>query len=108
MSDDAAVLDAIFAHHGVRRPWAPMAATGIANRIYATDDVVLRVAVGSEESISDARTESIAAPAARAADEPESRMLWNRADMALGCLEIDPRQTETLRELLPFILPPTC
>jgi aminoglycoside phosphotransferase (APT) family kinase protein len=67
VSDDAAAIDAIFARHGVRGSWAPMAATGIANRIYATNDVVLRVAVGSEESISDARTESIASPAARAA-----------------------------------------
>src|ERR1044071_2922285 len=67
VSDDAVVIDAIFTRHGERGPWAPMAATGIANRIYATDDVVLRVAVGSEESISDARTESIASPAARAA-----------------------------------------
>jgi aminoglycoside phosphotransferase (APT) family kinase protein len=41
-------------------------ATG-ANRIYATADVVLRVATDHPEAIADARTESIAAPAARQA-----------------------------------------
>jgi aminoglycoside phosphotransferase (APT) family kinase protein len=60
-------VDAILSHHGVRGPWQELPATGIANRIYATDDLVLRVAVEGSEALNDARTESVAAPIARAA-----------------------------------------
>jgi aminoglycoside phosphotransferase (APT) family kinase protein len=41
--------------------------TGIANRIYATAAVVLRVATDHPDAVADARTESVAAPVARAA-----------------------------------------
>ena len=59
--------DAIFAAHGIAGSWRRLQATGMANRIYATDDVVLRVATDHPEAIVDARTESVAAPVARAA-----------------------------------------
>jgi aminoglycoside phosphotransferase (APT) family kinase protein len=42
-------------------------ATGIANRIYATRNVVLRVATDHQDAIADALTESIAAPIAQQA-----------------------------------------
>jgi aminoglycoside phosphotransferase (APT) family kinase protein len=60
-------VDAILAHHGLRGSWQELPATGIANRIYATRDVVLRIARDCSEAIEDARTESVAAPVARAA-----------------------------------------
>jgi aminoglycoside phosphotransferase (APT) family kinase protein len=60
-------VDTILSHHGLHGPWQELPATGIANRIYATDDLVLRVAVEGSEALNDARTESVAAPAARAA-----------------------------------------
>ena len=65
--DAADPVDKILSHHGICGPWAPLHATGLANRIYATADVVLRVATDHPEAIEDARTESIAAPVARAA-----------------------------------------
>jgi len=60
-------VDAILAHHGLRGPWQQLPATGIANRIYATDDLVLRIAMEGQEALDDARTESVAAPVAGAA-----------------------------------------
>jgi hypothetical protein len=60
-------VDKILAAYGVSGPWQRLKATGIANRIYATKDVVLRVATDHPDAIVDARTESIAAPVARAA-----------------------------------------
>jgi aminoglycoside phosphotransferase (APT) family kinase protein len=60
-------VDEILAHHGCQGPWQPLPATGVANRIYATQELVLRIAVESEEALKDARTESVAAPVARAA-----------------------------------------
>ena len=60
-------VDAILAHHGIEGPWQPLKATGLANRIYATRDVVLRIATDHPDAIVDARTESVAAPVARAA-----------------------------------------
>lgn len=60
-------VDAILAHHGLQGPWQQLPATGIANRIYATNDLVLRIAVEGPEALDDARTESVAAPVARAA-----------------------------------------
>ncbi len=60
-------VDAILAAHSIPGPWTELPTTGVANRIYATADVVLRIAGEHAESISDARTESVAAPAARAA-----------------------------------------
>lgn len=64
---EAASVNAIFLHHGIAEPWAPLAATGIANRIYATSSVVLRIATDHPEALGDARTESVAAPVVHAA-----------------------------------------
>lgn len=65
MTDDP--VDAMLARHGVRRPWTALPSTGIANRIYATEGVILRVATDNPDAVSDARTESVAAPLARLA-----------------------------------------
>jgi aminoglycoside phosphotransferase (APT) family kinase protein len=64
------VVDAIFTHHGMPGAWTPLPVTGVANRIYATRDVVLRVATDHPEAVPDARTESVAAPVARASGLP--------------------------------------
>ncbi len=75
--DDAFVdpVDAILALHGFAGPWTSLPATGVANRIYATDKIVLRVATEHPEAIADARTESVAAPIARAAGIKTPRLL---------------------------------
>ena len=64
---DSSVVDAIFARHGMSGPWKALPSHGLANRIFATDDVVLRVATDHPDGVPDARTESVAAPVARAA-----------------------------------------
>lgn len=105
MKPHPALVDALFARHGVRGPWTELQATGVANRIYGTRDVVLRLATDHRDALADARTESIAAPAARAAgiltprliafddsrtliDRPFS--LWERVHgETLGLLELD-------------------
>ena len=46
----------MFARHGVSAPWGALPATGVANHIFATQDVVLRVATGHRHGVSDART----------------------------------------------------
>ncbi len=61
------LIDEMFARHGVSGPWAALPSTGLANRIFATRDVVLRVATDHPDGVVDARTESVAAPVARAA-----------------------------------------
>ena len=53
----------------------PLNATGLANRVYATADVVLRVATDHPDAVPDARTESVAAPAARGAGIRTPRLL---------------------------------
>jgi len=68
-------VDAILAHHGVSGPWQELPATGIANRIYATDDIVLRIAVDCSEALEDARTESVAAPVALSAGVRVPRLI---------------------------------
>lgn len=68
-------VDDILRHHGVLAPWTVLPATGVANRIYATRDVVLRVATDHPEALPDARTESVAAPIARAAGVRTPRLL---------------------------------
>jgi aminoglycoside phosphotransferase (APT) family kinase protein len=68
-------VDDILACHGVRGPWKTLKATGVANRIYATKDVVLRIAMDNAEAIADARTESVAAPVALAAGVLTPRLL---------------------------------
>ena len=105
-SDPRDAIDAIFAAYGIRQAWAPLESTGLANRIYATRDVVLRVATNHPDAVPDARTESVAAPAARAAgvltprliafddsrtivDRPFS--LWERvAGETLGLARLEP------------------
>jgi len=52
-----------------------MRATRVANRIYATRDVVLRIATEHSDAVGDARTESVAAPVARAAGVLVPRLL---------------------------------
>jgi Ser/Thr protein kinase RdoA (MazF antagonist) len=59
-------VSAIFARHGVRGAWQPLPALGIANHIFATDDVVLRIATDHPQARPDAYTEIVAAPVARA------------------------------------------
>ena len=108
---EPAHIDAMFALHGIRGRWSPLPTTGLANRVYATHDVVLRVATDHVEAVPDARTESVAAPAAHAAgirtprliafddsralvDRPWS--LWERVHGAtLGMLE--PSQEQLAR-----------
>jgi aminoglycoside phosphotransferase (APT) family kinase protein len=68
-------VDDMLACHGVRGPWEALKATGVANRIYATKDVVLRVAMDNAEAVADARTESVAAPVALAAGVLTPRLL---------------------------------
>jgi hypothetical protein len=60
-------VDEILEAYGLSGPWQPLEPTGVANRIYATQNVVLRVATDHPDAIVDARTESIAAPVARQA-----------------------------------------
>lgn len=60
-------VDEILAAHGISGPWQRLESTGVANRIYATQEVVLRVATDHPDAVVDARTESIAAPVAREA-----------------------------------------
>jgi aminoglycoside phosphotransferase (APT) family kinase protein len=67
MNLDSGAVDAMFARHGVPGPWEPLPSLGLANRIFATRDVVLRVATDHPDGVPDARTESVAAPVARAA-----------------------------------------
>ena len=110
---DSATVSALFGRYGFTEPWIELPATGVANWIYATEAVVLRVAANHGDSVSDARTESVAAPAARAAgirtpemlafddtrelvDRPYS--LWER--LHLETLGLMPASAETLRRLL--------
>ena len=57
-------VDDILVAHGLNGPWETLPQTGLANRIYATKDVVLRIAKDHDEALRDARTESLAAPIA--------------------------------------------
>jgi hypothetical protein len=75
MTLDPSDVDAIFARHGVAGPWAPLPSLGLANRIFATRDVVLRVATDHPDGVADARTESVAAPVARAAGVLTPRLM---------------------------------
>jgi aminoglycoside phosphotransferase (APT) family kinase protein len=71
--DDA--IEAMFRAHGVAGAWEVLPATGVANTIYGTKDVVLRVATDHPDGVSDARTESVAAPVALAAGIRTPRLL---------------------------------
>ncbi len=65
----------MFSAYGVHGAWEPLPSHGIANWIYATGDVVLRVATDHPDGVPDARTESVAAPAAHAAGILTPRMI---------------------------------
>lgn len=109
---DQELVNAIFTLYGITGQWSPMLATGVANHIYATEQVVLRIATDYPEAISDARTESIAAPVAYAAgiltprliafddsrtliDRPFS--LWERVQgQTFGLLNLDHNQSANL------------
>jgi len=69
------LVDAIFARHGITGSWEPLVSTGVANWIYGTREVVLRVATDHPDGVPDARTESVAAPAAYAAGILTPRMI---------------------------------
>jgi aminoglycoside phosphotransferase (APT) family kinase protein len=69
------LIEAMFARHGVSGPWEELPSTGVANWIFATNDVVLRVATDHPEAVPDARTESVAAPAARTAGVLTPRLI---------------------------------
>jgi aminoglycoside phosphotransferase (APT) family kinase protein len=60
-------VDTILRAFGIREPWMMLPATGVANRIYATPSLVLRIATDHPDAVADARTESVAAPVAYAA-----------------------------------------
>jgi hypothetical protein len=83
----------ILAHHGIPGPWEALTITGVANHIYATSDVVLRIATDHPEAVEDARTESVAAPIARAAGVlvPRPRLFWceNVGDLSVSFGEAD-------------------
>jgi len=68
-------IDKILEVCGISGPWEPLDATGVANRIYATKDFVIRVAREHPEALRDARTESIAAPVAYEAGLLTPRLL---------------------------------
>jgi aminoglycoside phosphotransferase (APT) family kinase protein len=68
-------VDRILAAYRITGPWESLTATGVANRIYATRDVVLRVATDHPDAVVDARTESVAAPVARAAGVLTPRLI---------------------------------
>ncbi|BDC48322.1 hypothetical protein F183_A06380 [Bryobacterales bacterium F-183] len=68
-------ITAILAAHGIHDPWQPLEATGVANSIYATQHVVLRIATDHPDAIVDAYTESVAAPVARQAGVMTPRLI---------------------------------
>lgn len=72
---EPAAIDSIFAAHDIAGAWRKLPALGIANEIFATQHVVLRVATDDPQAIPDARTESVAAPAAYAAGIVTPRLI---------------------------------
>ncbi len=101
---------------GMSGSWYRLESTGLANRIYATRDVVVRIATDHEEAFSDARTESVAAPVAHAAGLLTPRLLvfddsrqlldrpysvWERVNgKTLGRLSPDPHSmSDTWRQV---------
>ena len=68
-------VDVILDFHGIAGPWKPLKVTGAANRIYATEDIVLRIATEHRDAVVDAQTESLAAPAAFAAGIMTPRLI---------------------------------
>ncbi len=100
-------IDEILDASGIKGPWESLEATGVANRIYATKEVVIRIAKEHQEALRDARTESIAAPVAYEAGVLTPRLLvfdesgqifhrpysiWERVHgETLGLISSDPR-----------------
>jgi aminoglycoside phosphotransferase (APT) family kinase protein len=72
---DPKLIDEIFEKYEVSGAWKALESTGVANWIYGTRDVVLRVATDHHDGVRDARTESVAAPAAHAAGILTPRMI---------------------------------
>jgi aminoglycoside phosphotransferase (APT) family kinase protein len=60
-------IDQILEANDIEGPWTRYQTTGIANWIFMTKDVVLRIAADHPDSLCDSRTESVAAPVAREA-----------------------------------------
>jgi aminoglycoside phosphotransferase (APT) family kinase protein len=75
MKRDDDCIDAILREHGIAAPWQPMFSTGIANRVYATDEIVLRVSLDEPDALADAHTEWVAAPVAHAAGVLTPRLI---------------------------------
>ncbi|MCA9092116.1 MAG: aminoglycoside phosphotransferase family protein [Planctomycetaceae bacterium] len=75
MNVGSTVVDAILARYGVQGLWESLPSLGEVNRIFATSEVVLRIATDHPEALADARTESVAAPVARAAGILTPRMI---------------------------------
>lgn len=75
MTLEPELVHAMFATHGIQGPWEALPSTGVANRIFATQHVVLRVATDHPDAVADARTESVAAPVVRAAGIRTPRLI---------------------------------
>lgn len=75
MKPDHALVDAMFARHGASGGWQALPSIGLANLVFATCDVVLRVATDHPDGVPDARTECVAAPVAHAAGILTPRMI---------------------------------
>ncbi|MBF0376258.1 MAG: aminoglycoside phosphotransferase family protein [Desulfamplus sp.] len=58
------VINKIFKQNKINEPWHELITNGLANKIYATKNYILRIPIDHEEAINDARTESVAAPIA--------------------------------------------
>lgn len=69
-----AQLEALADHHQLGAPLEPLSRLGVANYVFATQEVVVRLGVGSEESWRDARTEAVAVPPVVAAIVPTPRL----------------------------------
>jgi Ser/Thr protein kinase RdoA (MazF antagonist) len=96
----------ILRQYKIKGPWEAILGRGVGNRIYATPDVVIRIAADHRDSLSDAYTESVAAPVARAAGVQTPQLiafddsrrlvnrpfsLWERVHgETLGVFETDP------------------
>ncbi len=68
-------VDEILDRYGIAGPWTRLTNTGVVNRVYATREVVVRIATDHPDGVRDARTESIAAPAARAVGVMTPRLI---------------------------------
>jgi len=75
MANVSHVVDDILRSLRIPGPWAPLPTTGLSKKVYATADVVVAIASDHPSAVSDARTESVAAPAARAAGVRTPRLL---------------------------------